>query len=168
MQATHMEAERKYDSLRRAALRAISSQIDSTTGLEFNLIDHKALTAAEHWSASPDRRVDWEWNNYYSFRNAHPKRFELALWQGATLASLSLGRPTYNATGLRLDFIEKNPEPAELKVFQITLAAMSVYADLLGARELRVMHPVNNEVREYYETFGLVYVPHGDYLFTRI
>jgi hypothetical protein len=168
MLATHLEAERRYDILRKASLRAISSQLNSIPNLEFKLIDKAALTKADKWNLSPNRKVDWEWDNYASFKVRYPKRFELALWHNSQLASLSLGRPTYNATGLRLDFIEKNPEHTDLKVFQITLAAMNVYADALGAKELRIMNPINDEVKKYYESFGLIYVPKGDYLVTRI
>ncbi|APR66078.1 hypothetical protein CN03_03530 [Thalassolituus oleivorans] len=168
MLATHLDAERRYDGLRRSSLRAIASQIDSINNLEFKLIDHRALSTAEKWKDLPNRKVDWEWNNYPNFKLRYPKRFELALWHNSHLASLSLGRPTYNATGLRLDFLEKNSEYSDIKVFQITLAAMNVYADALGARELRIMNPINDEVKKYYETFGLIYVPNGDYLVTRI
>jgi hypothetical protein len=168
MLATHIDAEKRYDALRKASFRAIASQIDSINNLEFKLVDQKALSMAEKWNQMPGRKVDWEWNNYYAFKLRYPKRFELALWHKSNLASLSLGRPTYNATGLRLDFIEKNPEYEDIKVFQITLAAMNVYADALGAKELRIMNPINNEVKKYYEMFGLTYVASGDYLVVRI
>lgn len=168
MLATHMDAERRYDALRRASLRAIASQLGSTKSLELRLIDQKALSKASGWSLLPGRKVDWEWNNYYDFKLRYPKRFELALWHRSDLVSLSLGRPTYNATGLRLDFIEKNPRVEDIKVFQITLAAMNVYADALGATELRIMNPINDEVKKYYERFGLTYVSKGDYLVARI
>ncbi|MCW8127377.1 hypothetical protein [Microbulbifer halophilus] len=168
MLATHMDAERRYDLLRKASLRAIASQLDSARGLELRLIDQKALSKAGEWSLFPERKVDWEWSNYHDFRLRYPKRFELALWHRSQLASLSLGRPTYSATGLRLDFIEKNPRVEDIKVFQITLAAMNVYADTLGATELRIMNPINNEVKQYYERFGLTYISKGDYLVARI
>ncbi len=168
MLATHVDAERRYDRIRRNTLSAISSQIDSIQGLNFKLIDNLALSEAKKWEESDYRRATWDWSNYAAFKMRYPKRFELALWHNNHLASLSAGRPTYNAMGLRLDFIEKNPDYIDIKVFQITLATMNVYADALGANELRVMHPVNNEVKHYYETFGLQYVEKGDYLFTRI
>jgi hypothetical protein len=165
MLATHIDAECRYDKIRRDSLKAISIQIDSISNLEFKLIDDLALSEAKKWE---DRLVSWDWGNYGQFKMSYPKRFELALWHNNNLTSLSLGRPTYNATGLRLDFMERNPDYSDIKVFQITLAAMNVYADALGAKELRVMNPVNNEVKKYYETFGLQYVAKGDYLFIRI
>ena len=168
MLATHIDAERRYDKIRRDALKAISIQIDSIQNLEFKLIDDLALSAAKKWNESDNRLVSWEWENYGQFKMSYPKRFELALWHNNHLTSLSLGRPTYNATGLRLDFIERNSDYEDVKVFQITLAAMNVYADALGAKELRVMNPINDEVKKCYETFGLQYVAKGDYLFIRV
>jgi hypothetical protein len=68
MLATHLEAERRYDILRKASLRAISSQLNSIPNLEFKLIDKAALTKADKWNLSPNRKVDWEWDNYASFK----------------------------------------------------------------------------------------------------
>lgn len=42
------------------------------------------------------------------------------------------------------------------------------YAEALGADELRVMNPINADVKRYYERFGLVYVARGDYLYIRL
>lgn len=93
----------------------------------------------------------------------------MALWHGTSLVSLSLGRPTYNGSKLRLDFIEGNPEkPDGIKAFEHTFIAMVGYAQVLGADELRVMNPINSDVKRYYETFGLNYVPKSDYLYIRL
>lgn len=93
----------------------------------------------------------------------------MALWHGNNLVSLSLGRPTYNGSKLRLDFIEGSPEkPEGIKVFEHTFVAMVGYAQVLGADELRVMNPINTDVKRYYETFGLNYVPKSDYLYIRL
>jgi hypothetical protein len=45
---------------------------------------------------------------------------------------------------------------------------MTVYTEMLGAKELRVMNPINDEVRKYYEGYGLTYVSRGDYLYTTL
>ena len=93
----------------------------------------------------------------------------MALWHRASLVSLSLGRPTYNDSKLRLDFIEGNPEKTdEVKAFEHTFIAMVGYAQVLGADELRAMNPINSDVKRYHETFGLNYVPKSDYLYIRL
>ena len=169
MLATHLDAERRYHEIRKTALRVISGQVPSGSHLDFRLIDDRALSASQAWSESRQRLVAWDWfASYGSFKFRYPKRFELALWYQNSLASLSLGRPTYCGTGMRLDFIEANPDHREIKVFPIVMAAITTYAEALGASEVRVMNPINEEVKTYYQKFGLIYVANGDYLYSRL
>lgn len=79
--------------------------------------------------------------------------------------SLSLGRPTYHGAGLRLDFLEGAPGARKLRVFPIVFAAIRVYASALNAQEIRLVQPINETVRGYYEKFGFRYVKKGDYLY---
>ncbi len=138
--------------------------------LKATLITPAALTQSQRWAILPRRQVDWDWTEgYNAFSYRYPKRFEMALWQGDVLMSLTMGRPTYQGTKLRLDFIEGNPDkPRDVKVFEPTFLAMVGYAQALGANELRVMNPINAEVKSYYERFGLTYVAKGDYLYIRL
>jgi hypothetical protein len=111
--------------------------------------------------------VGWDWAAGYSvFRFRHPKRFELAAWEQGTLMALSLGRPTYNGNHLRLDFVEAQPRSLGPRpaLFDDVLVAYNVYGRLLNAKQIRIMHPVNAEVRSHYEKYGYVYVAGHDYL----
>ncbi len=137
--------------------------------LRLTTLDHATLKAAESWSGHPKRRVDWDWiGSYSSLKYRYPKRFEAAVWYRGKLNGLSIGRPTYNGGSLRLDFIEASPVDREIAVFDIIVVAMRTYADMLGARELRIMHPINERVKAYYASRGFRYVGNGDYLFMRI
>lgn len=71
-----------------------------------------------------------------------PKRFEAAAWKNNKLAGLSLGRPSYAGTGLRLDHIEKAPV-MDIRLVETMLVALTAYGSLLGANHLKIMHPVN-------------------------
>jgi len=172
MLATHMDAERRYGALRAQTLKIVqdSAAADLGVSVTLTLIDSAALSAFKRWEHDPNRQVDWDWiEGYSAFKFRHPKRFELAVWEKNQLGSLSLGRPTYNGTAIRLDFIEASPvRESDVKLFPVTLLAMTAYADLLGASELRVMHPINATVRRYYERHGLTYVANGDYLYMGI
>ena len=130
------------------------------------MIDGAALRASQQWQHSARRKVDWDWlEGFSTFKFRYPKRFEMALWQGGRLMSLSLGRPTYQGQRLRLDFIEGNPEkPKGTRLFEVTFLAMVGYAEALGAKELRIMNPINDEVSRYYQRFGFNYVASGNYL----
>lgn len=172
MFATHRDAEERYTKIRKAVIDQVNQNF-----LEYDersnraaLIDSTALSQSKYWELSPKRLVDWDWiEGYRSFRFRYPKRFEMALWHSGHLASLTLGRPTYTGQRMRLDLIEASPnKPSDLKVFEISLFAIGTYAEVLGAHELRIMHPVNARVRDYYAKFGLTYVPSGDYLYARL
>jgi hypothetical protein len=48
------------------------------------------------------------------------------------------------------------------------LVAYVIYARLLNAEQIRIMHPVNDDVTRYYEGYGYRYVASGDYLFWEV
>lgn len=171
MQATHRDAEERYTIIRKAVLDELNKELGNNQHrLKAKLIDVIALAQSKRWSFSSKRKVDWEWvNGYNAFKFRYPKRFEMALWHNDMLVSLSLGRPTYNGTKLRLDFIEGNPDkPGAVKVFEPTFLAMVGYANALGASELRVVNPVNDDVRRYYQRFGFIYMAENDYLYVKL
>lgn len=169
MLATHQEAERRYDAFRRAALSA--AQRAAPTGLRFDVLTPAAFAAAAGWASAGDRLVAWDWlAGYSAFKFRYPKRFELALWDQAGLTALSLGRPTYQGSCLRLDFVEARPKGLGDRgpVMAHVLVAYGIYARLLDAKEVRIMNPINDQVRAYYEGFGYVYVAGKDYLFKQV
>lgn len=133
-------------------------------------IDLQARDAVSAWSTG-GRKVDWNWkDDIKHLQYRYPKHFEVALWQGAGLIALSFGRPTYQGTALRLDVIEARPpelgeRPA---VFGHIAIAYEIYAGLINAREIRIMKPINAQVRSYYESFGYQYVTRQNYLYREV
>ena len=104
------------------------------------------------------------------FRRRYPKRFEVAIWDASSLIGVSLGRPTYAGQHLRLDIIEARPRSLGPRsaVLPDVLLAYTVYAQMLDAKSIRIMNPINAEVRAYYERAGYRYVPKQDYLFMEL
>lgn len=171
MLASHQDAERRYHFFRQAVVDEVARELAARSqGLRVTLITAAALAHAGDWRQNAFRRVDWDWlQGYRVFRFRHPKRFEMALWQGGQLLSLSLGRPTYNGRRARLDLVEANPaHTGEPRIFPIVLLAIATYADMLGVNEVRVMHPINAKVRGYYAEHGLTYVTNGDYMYFHV
>lgn len=170
MLATHQDAEKRYGAIRTKVLAVAESMLKGNfPGLQLKTIDTEALKAVEGWAGHPGRRVNWDWAESYPelcFR--HPKRFECAIWNRGQLNGLSLGRPTYRGGSLRLDFVEATPGDKDIPVMDVVVVAMQTYADMLGARELRIMHPINERVKSYYASHGFTYVSRGDYLYLRI
>ncbi|OZG72939.1 hypothetical protein BTA51_13340 [Hahella sp. CCB-MM4] len=170
MLATHMDAERRYGKIRQETLKAAESVIcGDYPQLKLTTLDLATLRAADAWACHPCRRVDWDWmGSYGAIKFRYPKRFEAAVWYKEKLNGLSLGRPTYNGGSLRLDFVEASPLNREIAIFDIIVVAMRTYADMLGAKELRIMHPINDRVKDYYASHGFTYVKSDNYLFRRI
>ena len=139
--------------------------------LKFRTITADALNATKLWDKSTARRVDWEWiEGYSSFRFRYPKRFEAALWQNNSLITLSMGRPTYLGGALRLDFIEARPRELgdRPSVFNEVLIAYGIYARMINAKQIRIMNPINDDIKAYYETFGYTYVAKQNYLYREV
>jgi len=68
------------------------------------------------------------------------------------LCSASIGRPTWAGGKLRLDYLESAPQGTSLDglIADITIAASVTYAKTIGAVQLRIMNPVNEDVKNYY------------------
>ncbi len=163
MQATHLDAERRYEiyrsESRQQAEIALPQKFKGT--IKLGGIDSRSLARAKAWEASDKREVDWNWTKGYNvYSSRYPKRFELSIWKSDVLCGLSIGRPSYNGSRLRLDFVERAPEncPIRGQVMQINLVAAEAYALRIGAEELRIMHPSNQELVNYYSRYGYKYV----------
>jgi len=113
--------EKQYDIYRIEALRAANEILSSQgNGVSLTQADNRAYSAFQEWENNSQRIKTWDWpNTYMSWKLQYPKRFEAVAWKGDKLIGLSLGRPTYAGTGLRLDFIEKAPQ-CEISLLDIT------------------------------------------------
>ncbi len=150
------ELETHYSKLRRDALSSTNQVLDDPS-IRLTSVDNTTYAAFEQWESHPDRIKNWEWPASLSeWKLKFPKRFEAAAWKNNKLVGLSLGRPTYSGTGLRLDYIEKAPA-SDVRLVEVMLIALTTYGTLLGANHLKIMHPVNTVVRDYYVSYGFTY-----------
>jgi hypothetical protein len=173
MLATHLDAENRYSIIRREALNITSEMLmaGSHPSIRLTEITVAALNASKEWATSKTRIKNWDWiEGYSAFKFRHPKRFEMALWETSRLIGLSMGRPTYQGTALRLDVVEASPLDLGDRppIFEAVLLGYGVYARLINAKQIRIMHPVNDKVKSYYEQYNYKYVSTGDYLFREI
>ncbi len=150
------ELERRYHELRKQSI-TLANQALITPNVKLSLVDHASYAAFKKWQYHPNRKVDWDWpNSWQCWKANYPKRFECATWSESKLIGFAMGRPTYHSTGLRLDYIEKSPEANEPHL-DLTYLALYSYAILLGASYVKIMNPINKEVREYYEQKDFIY-----------
>ncbi|MFD1217508.1 hypothetical protein [Microbulbifer celer] len=161
------DLERRYGQLRWQSIQ-MANQALRVPDTRLALVDHTSYAAFQRWQNHPDRRVDWDWpTSWQSWKLNYPKRFECATWKGDRLIGFAMGRPTYQTTGLRLDYIEKSPEANEPHL-DLTYLALYSYATLLGATHVKILNPINNEVRDYYEQKGFKYDPKSNSCIRRI
>ncbi len=151
------QLEQRYHAYRIEALRTANEVLAQSSGVTLKLADNSAYNAFRKWETHPQRIKLWDWpSTYLSWKVQYPKRFEAAAWKGSKLVGFSLGRPTYAGTGLRLDFIEKAPQ-TNVPLLDSTYVALRAYAALIGANHIKIMHPVNEAVRDYYVSKGFAY-----------
>jgi hypothetical protein len=158
MLATHKQATIKYEETRKNA-RSIAEQSlpQHLKGkLKLKGVDRSALAAFSIWQKIPERKVDWDWNFAHRYCFRYPKAFDLSVWHGNSLCSLTLGRPTFKGTEMRLDFIEKTPANCLFSgdMFRVSLLAYETYGELIGATKIRIMEPTNNKLINYYMSHG--------------
>ena len=158
MQKTHIDTIDKYEKYRFQARGLAESNLPShlQKDLTISNIGHKEMAAFRTWQGEPERKVDWNWEFAGRYCVKYPKSFDMSVWFGNTLSSLSLGRPTYNGTEIRLDFVERAPKycPHSGEIFRISLLAFELYGDLIGANKLRIMQPLNDKLIKYYMSYG--------------
>lgn len=59
-------------------------------------------------------------------------------------------------TEMRLDFIEKSPSLSVFSgdMFRVALLSYETYGDLIGAKKIRIMEPMNKKLIDYYMSHG--------------
>ena len=158
MHATYLQTIHKYDEYRKQA-RELASRIlpgHLKDKIILSAVDFKALAAFKAIDAAEERVVDWDWNFSSRYCSRYPKAFDLSVWHGNRLCSLTLGRPTYKGTAIRLDFIEKFNKDTLFSgdMFPVSLLAYEAYGKLIGASQLRIMEPENDKLIKYYSSHG--------------
>jgi hypothetical protein len=163
MKPTHKAAEERYQNTRELAYDITQSELpyQDKSAIKLTEITSDALRMICSSDMEVKRKVDWSWEfGVRVYRKRYPNRFELALWYNSTLCGLSLGRPSFNGTRVRLDFIERIPinhNPLIGRVTPITVTAYEVYARLIDATEVRIIEPAQ-ELITYYSSFNYLFV----------
>jgi hypothetical protein len=157
MQSSHLKTIQRYNEPRKQARELAKKGLPPhLKSLKLKAVDNIALIAFKALRKTAQRDVDWDWNFASKYCTRYPKAFDLSVWHGNSLCSLSLGRPTYKGTEMRLDFIEKftNNPVFSGDMFGVSLIAYEAYAKVIGACQLRIMNPENEKLIKYYSSYG--------------
>lgn len=157
-------AHKKYSDIRRSTLELAQTQLQSEVPLvSISGIHDHALALARLWEANPKRHpsANWSWvDGVRRYKFVNPAALDLAFWFSGTLCSLSIGKPTMHGSAMRLDVIEAAPEahPLQHRVVDINLRVVSIYAEAIGATQVRIMRPLNDKLIRHYEKQGYTLV----------
>ena len=177
---TYRETWNHYDKLREQALMLAYEQLPSVlrnkygethlkSSISLNGLDFQTFQRLKNWKYMAERVADWDWDEVRKKYKTHPKRFELSIWHKELfLTGASIGAPTWGGNKLRVDFIEAYPKKSPLDglITDIVITAGQAYAKLIGAAQLRIMHPVNDKVKSYYlSKGGFSYNKTGNYCY---
>lgn len=119
--------------------------------IEASAIDHWQ----RFWTGHPARRYSWPWPEIAAdYRNAHPDRFEVAIWSQRILCALAVGR--IGSAYVGVNFLEGSPEPNHPVRGYVTGTVMAVaerYAAATARGEVRFFDPLP-ELVPWYAKFG--------------
>lgn len=183
MQAAYKMVWDKYDGLRTEVLKIAHEQLPNVIPTQRGMavlksdvtlkgLDFMTFQKLIHWEESGRRVAQWDWDEVRKKYDSHPKRFELSIWyRELFLCGASIGRPTWSGSKLRIDFIEANPlgSPLSGAIADIVILSGKIYAKAIGASQLRIMHPVNDKVRNHYiSKGGFSFDERGNFCFLEI
>lgn len=99
----------------------------------------------------------WDWARIVATQPHNPHNLDLAIWSGETLCGLVVGRLPHRRTRLLLDVVEGAPfvpHPLQGRVLDVAFLAAEYYATGVGARWLRLMHPLAGMQARYIARYG--------------
>lgn len=153
---------RFYDNLRKALYDEMRAVFPGFACSPINLRDARQADTWVDVDHSGSRSM-WRWVDAYSHYNDKKrfKRYDIAIKTGANLIGLAYGMPSQTKTKLKVNILDGTPYEAHKKdarIFELISASAQIYADLLGADEVRIMRPANQDVANYYCSYGYEYV----------
>lgn len=151
-----MTNEAYYRHLRHSAYRATEKFFSGNNSLELTEIDAKAV------NASYDGQYTWAWDDDDNATLA--ARFEVAVWEKSRLTGLCRGKPIEHNSKLCLEIVEAAPTiPLSERSYILPIigVCVSVYAKMIGAKQIRLMEPTSKSRVRLYERLGFKSVAAG-------
>lgn len=155
---TFLETKQYYNELRKVLYDQLKEDF---VGFNFTPITFADAVQADAWKGKG--RDEWSWKAAYEVyqRKSSFKRFDLCIKHAGFVSGLTYGMPTQTKTKLKVDIIESTPfreHKNNQKIFEIISTAAQYYAVLLGADEVRIMNPLNDDLVKYYCSYGYEFV----------
>lgn len=157
---SYSETKEHYQQLRDKVYELTAKNIGAHVSLARITFD--TATEADNWKSLTGDNIrptqaSWSWRKAYQHYKSFPKRFEIAVWAGNSLCGICYGKPSFGKSILRLDLIGSTPirpSPLGMAAFPVISIAATAYATAIGADEICILDPVNDDVTKYYMKYG--------------
>lgn len=122
-------------------------------------ITHEAATLADEWSAASrsSHQIGWSWVREHRRFRAHPRRVELAIWEGPDLlCALSLGKVSKGRINATIHLLQANPDrPPGFKgeIGVMVVEYLRIYALVSECKIMVIDSPLKGLVG-YYKGLG--------------
>lgn len=122
-------------------------------------ITYEAAELADQWSADSraSHQIGWSWVRERRRFRAHPRRVELAIWEGATLlCALSLGKVSKGRVNATIHLLQANPgRSAGFRgaIGEMVVEYLRIYA-LASQCKIMVVDSPLSELVDFYKGLG--------------
>jgi hypothetical protein len=125
-------------------------------------ITFDTATEADNWKLLVGENIrptqaTWSWREAYHHYKSFPKRFEISVYAGNALCGICYGKTSFGKSVVRLDLIGSTPvrpSPLGMAAFPVISVAATAYATAIGAEEICILDPINDDVVNYYMKYG--------------
>jgi len=150
------QVEGKYRRFREVVYRGTEEEEYAAFGVGLHSISVNDALDADEW---PNAK-SWSWVQQLRQYCNDPKRFDVGLSVKGRLCALCIGTPSKAGLSLKLHVLEGKPDGNPLKgqVLKIILFAAHGYAGMIGATEVWLCDPINDDLVSVYERYGYMAV----------
>lgn len=122
--------------------------------LRLTAIDEAALGFWDnYWRAhpSPHAEGDFPWGQIMRQIRTTPRRLDVAIWADNTLCGLCAGMAAKTKRDVAIRFLETfhGPNPLRGLIVPIAVECAAAYAQILGARRLKIRNPADGALPKY-------------------
>lgn len=157
-----LDKERMYWEYREDTNLVVAQEISVETSQDVRLTDinvealHQvSIWRSQYYGALKNRTPGWDWVKEVAKFRRRPRRVELAIWSGANLCGLVIGRVSDRRVVASIHLLESNPGQNPLKgnIAAIAIRWLSTFAFTISCKEISIERPVP-ELIEFYRELG--------------
>lgn len=162
MSQGRLEAEERFNLLRADTYRLAEDAFRARfPDIRLSDITPEAAALADGWLASsrPSHQIGWSWARERRRFRCHPRRVELAIWEGkCLLCALSLGKVSKGRISATVHLLQANPDRSQSfrgEVGEMVVEYLRIYALASHCKTMVIDSPVIQLI-DFYKDLGFL------------